>query len=239
MRLGVNDMNDPTEKNDKSNEETVSNIDSEPSEDLDSVESEQDDENLVDLIEEDSTVSDLQNQLTSANQQVAELTARLRTLSAAYQRQTEEIPAMKERIERQMSYRESKRRGEVVSLLFEPVENLRRSLDLLKKSEVEESHVNGLDLVVKSFMDGFHKLGIQEISPKGEVFDPNFHEALMSMPVNDPVLGDTVIEVYSTGYRVDNIVLKPAKVIVGLYTAPEVQEESPDSETTDDAEETD
>ena len=228
-------MNDPTEKNEKNHEDETANestVDEESTDNVEPLELPESDD--VDLMEEDPVVTELQDKVTSLQQQNSELTARLRTLSAAYQRQTEEIPAMKERIERQMSYRESKRRGEVVSLLFEPVENLRRSLDLLKKADIEESHVNGLDLVVKSFMDGFHKLGIQEISPKGEVFDPNFHEALMSMPVNDPVLNDTVIEVYSTGYKADNIVLKPAKVIVGLYSAPE---EPAENESTDDPEE--
>ena len=40
--------------------------------------------------------------------------------------------------------------------------------------------------------------------------------------------------VCDTGYKADNIVLKPAKVIVGLYSAPE---EPAENESTDDPEE--
>jgi len=199
---------------------------------------------LVEVVE-DPIITDLRSQLTDSNKEVSELTARLRTVSAAYQKQLEEVPAIKERIERQMNYRESKRRGEVVSILFEPVENLRRSIEIMKKAEVENSHIEGLDLVVKSFMDGFNKLGLQEISPKGELFDPNFHEALVTMPVQDPVLDDTVVEVYSIGYRIDKIVVIPAKVIVGKYTAPpeesssEATEDTTSEETEDNHGETD
>ena len=72
-----------------------------------------------------------------------------------------------------------------------------------------------------------------------EQFDPNVHEALMIHEVNDPAMKDVVIEVFASGYRIGDTVLRPAKVIVGSYTAPpepevveaeEVSQEQPEED---------
>jgi molecular chaperone GrpE len=175
----------------------------------------------------------LTQQLEKSRSECKEMTARLKSVSAAYKKQQEEIGSAKERIERQASFREARRRGEVLNTLFEPLENLRRSVEAMKRAEVEKMHTDGLDMVIKSFMDGFHQLGLEEIPGKGSKFDPNVHEALMNMPVEDAALHEVVIEVYATGYRIDSLVIKPAQVIVGNYQAPpeeKVSEEDSEGE---------
>ena len=88
---------------------------------------------------------DLQQQLADSQKELDELRARLRSVSAAYTRQGDEIKATKLRLERQMQYKESQNRGEVVSALFEPFDNLKRSLEGFKKSDIESSHVEALE----------------------------------------------------------------------------------------------
>ena len=55
--------------------------------------------------------------------------------------------------------------------------------------------------------------GVTEISPKGEPFDPNQHEALSVQPASQ-VEPNTVLEVIQKGYRMDERLLRAAKVIV-------------------------
>lgn len=145
---------------------------------------------------------------------VAELEARLKKVSAAYRQQVEEVEATKERLGRQAAYREERRRGEVVGTLFEPVENLKRSIEVVRKSAGQEV-AQGLDLVLQQFLDAFQKLGLEEVPGKGAKFDPKLHEALTMMPVTDPALDGVVVEVFDTGYRIGTNLLKPARVIVG------------------------
>jgi molecular chaperone GrpE len=171
---------------------------------------------VIEIIEDDPA----QVEIDRLEGTVDELQGRLRAVSAAYQKQQSEVAATRDRLKRQAAVQEELRRGEVVSGLFEPVENLRRSLEAAKKGASNDDTIQGLELVLKAFMDSFGKLGLEEVAGKGATFDPNIHEALTAMPVLDAALDQTVIEVFAAGYRIGSRLIRPAKVIVGTYQEP-------------------
>lgn len=148
------------------------------------------------------------------------LQARLRAVSAAYRDQQDEIAQTKARLERQAALKEEMRRGEVVASLFDPVQNLKRSLESAQKGASVEDTAKGLELVVHQFMASFEKLGLEEVPGQGSKFDPNLHEALTLVPVADPALDQVVIEVFSAGYRIGGRLIAPARVVVGDYQEP-------------------
>lgn len=147
--------------------------------------------------------------------------ARLRTVSKAYRDLQEEMQAFKVRLERQQALKEELLRGDVVSKLFEPLENLKRSIDAMRSGGVDESLLEGVVLVDKGFRDGFAGLGLEPVGAVGEIFDPSVHEALTMMPVDDEALDGAVVQVFDQGYRVGTRVIRPARVIIGSYTRPE------------------
>ncbi len=173
------------------------------------------DDNVVEFVDESSVA-----EIRRLEAVVEELQGRLRAVSAAYQKQQGEIAATRDRLERQAAVKEELRRGEVVGGLFEPVENLRRSIDAARKGASTEDTVMGLELILKAFMQGFEKLGLEEVPGKGAPFDPNIHEALTAIPVPDPSLDQVVMDVFSVGYRIGSRLIAPAKVIVGAYQEP-------------------
>jgi len=73
--------------------------------------------------------------------------------------------------------------------------------------------VKGFALVRDELVAALQRVGIERISPQGQPFDPNEHEAMAQHPVEDAEPG-TVIEVYQQGYRHDGTVLRPARVVV-------------------------
>jgi len=174
------------------------------------------------LAEKEAENIRLKEALIAGDTESKDLQSRLRSVSAAYKKEKEDQEAFKQRIERQMEYRSSRRRGEVVKVLFEPLENLRRSHSALSKKDPESAV--GLEMVIKAFMTGFTKLGLEEIAPDGQKFDPNEHNALMAQPTQDPALDDVVLQTYSAGYKIEGLILQPAQVIVGKYDGPPVQE---------------
>ena len=203
------------------------------------------DEVIIEVIGEEAEVIDIspvlevQKKLDEALKTNEELTTRLRSISEAFRKKSDEVNATRKRLERQGEYKEAKTRGDVVSSIFEPFENLKRSITGLQNAEVDESHVQGLEMVKDEFWSSLQKLGLEEIPGKGSFFDPNIHQALTSMPVTDPNLNNIVVQVYGTGYRINDIVIKPAQVIVGMFTAPPVAEKPPVEENTEEnAEET-
>ena len=83
----------------------------------------------------------------------------------------------------------------------------------LKAAEGHEDVVKGFAMVAGELQAALARVGIQAFSPKGEVFDPNEHEAMASQPSEGAESG-TVIEVYQQGYRINGAVLRPARVVV-------------------------
>jgi molecular chaperone GrpE len=57
------------------------------------------------------------------------------------------------------------------------------------------------------------KHGVRELDPRGEKFDPNFHQAMYEVPDPEAAAG-TVVEVMQTGYAIGDRVLRPALVAV-------------------------
>ena len=76
-----------------------------------------------------------------------------------------------------------------------------------------EDVIKGFAMVRDELLAGLGKSGIQAFSPEGEQFDPNEHEAMAQRPSEDAEPG-TVLEVYQRGYRVNGVVLRPARVVV-------------------------
>ena len=150
--------------------------------------------------------------------QLAEVEARLRAVSSAYKQAKDEIESTKTRLERNAAVREEIRRAEVVSSLFEPVENLARSIQSVSTAAPEAAQ--GLQMVHQQFMAALSALGLEEVGAEGQKFDPNQHEAILSQPVADPTADGLVLSVFSKGYRIPSRVIRPARVVIGVYTAP-------------------
>jgi molecular chaperone GrpE len=163
------------------------------------------------------TLTPEQIELESLRAELKENTARLRTVSVAYRSLKEDFGAFRVRQERQTAAKQEVLKGDTVKRLFEPMENLRRSIDSLVKTNVSSDELNGLEMVWRDFLSGFQDLGLEELGHKGDVFDPDLHEALTLMPVDDPALDGKVIEVFSKGFRVGTRLIRPARVVIGQH----------------------
>ena len=99
---------------------------------------------------------------------------------------------------------------------------IQRLLPILDNFERAAAHGAdpSLELLFKELRDALGSEGLEAIPAEGAVFDPNLHEAVETRPSND-VDVDTVIEVYRTGYRFRDRVIRPAMVVVAHHQAAE------------------
>lgn len=102
-------------------------------------------------------------------------------------------------------------KGEVAREVIEAVDNLERALEA--GGESADGLASGVEMVLGGLRETLKKHGIEVVDPKGEKFDPNQHEALSTMPVEGTESG-TVVEVMQKGYRMDEQLLRPARVVV-------------------------
>jgi molecular chaperone GrpE len=68
--------------------------------------------------------------------------------------------------------------------------------------------------ILKSLLDVLEKGGLTRMSPEGQAFDPNLHEAVMHEPGDDDSHGTVVVGNLRTGYLWNGRVVRPAMVKV-------------------------
>lgn len=75
------------------------------------------------------------------------------------------------------------------------------------------SMASGQEATLKLLAKAFDKLGIREIDPHGEPFDPAAHEAVL-MQESATAEPNSVLQVVQRGYEINGRLLRPARVIV-------------------------
>ena len=83
---------------------------------------------------------------------------------------------------------------------------------LASSPEKSEFHA-GVELIHKQLVDALHKLGVRQISAKGEQFDPRYHEAI-EMVDSEDAEDHEVLEELQHGYKLKERLLRPAMVKV-------------------------
>ena len=114
------------------------------------------------------------------------------------------------------------------------------SFDQLFSQEFKEIKqvLDGVTLIRKQVDGVFSEVGIEQINPENEAFNPSTMEALGAQESNE-VEVETVGQVYQKGYMLDGRVLRSARVMVlkPLINANEVASEGGETESADNAEE--
>lgn len=149
--------------------------------------------------------------------QLGDTQKRLRAVSKAYQDMEKDMASFRSRTEAAMQARSERRTVDLAEKLFDPVQNLKRSLAV---GGDPAQVVQGLAMIVKQFEDALSSFGLEEVPGEGAPFDPTVHEALAVMPVLDEAQDGKVVMVHNTGYRIGSRVLQPAQVIIGKYEKP-------------------
>ena len=100
--------------------------------------------------------------------------------------------------------------GDVVCKLLPVLDNLEKAESAETK---DDNYKQGIDLVLKQYVDVLNSFGVTQIESVGKTFDPELHEAV-SM-VQDENLGEKEIkEEFRKGYKLGDKVIRHAMVTV-------------------------
>jgi len=95
-------------------------------------------------------------------------------------------------------------------------DNLARALDAIPEGTREsepglKALAEGVEMTERAMQATLQRHGVQKIEPRGQKFDPNFHQAMFE--VADPdVPANTVTQIVQAGYIIGERVLRPALV---------------------------
>lgn len=82
-----------------------------------------------------------------------------------------------------------------------------------REVSARDALAEGVALVLREMRGALERSGVRSFDPLGEQFDPLLHEAISTGQVEGAASG-SVIETLERGYRVDDEVIRPARVVV-------------------------
>ena len=134
---------------------------------------------------------------------------------ALAQRTQADFENFRKRMTRDVRAAEARGMGRLARELLPALDNLERALAAVEASGDDQEHhlTQGIRLVQSDLSAALARTGIEGYAQKGERFDPVQHEAVAQQPVDGAEPG-TIVEVLQAGYRLNDAVLRPARVIV-------------------------
>lgn len=92
------------------------------------------------------------------------------------------------------------------------IQDLMPVLDSIALARQHGEANGGIKLIADELEKLAAKHGLVAFGEVGEVFDPNLHDALMQLPLEEPVEVTTVSQVMQQGYKLKERVIRPARV---------------------------
>lgn len=112
-------------------------------------------------------------------------------------------------------------RAEVAEVMLGVLDDFERSVEAARQVEAEggggpefDTLKEGVEMVYQKFRDELAKLGIEPIEAEGRPFNESLHEAMMQKEAPEDVEPGTVVQVLQRGYRMNDRVLRHARVVV-------------------------
>lgn len=139
-----------------------------------------------------------------------ELEREVEKLREALMRTRADMDNMQKRAEREMEKARRYQHEAIMRDLLPVIDGLEQGLENAAEGD---SAREGLELTRKLLLKALEDHGLEVLNPEGERFDPQWHEA-MSMQPSEDAKPDTVLMVLQKGYRLDDRLLRAARVIV-------------------------
>ena len=100
-----------------------------------------------------------------------------------------------------------------IEQLLPVVDNFERSLTVENPSEEIKIFLKGYEMIYNQLMQVLQSQGVEVIKTEGEEFDPNFHQAVMTVK-DDNFKSNMIVEELQRGYKLKDRVIRASLVKV-------------------------
>ncbi len=149
------------------------------------------------------TLEELQKELAEAQSQAAEY-------KDGWQRAVAEFQNYRKRVEAEKAESYQSAIGDITKRYLPVLDDLERAL---AACPADLAWAKGIELIYRKLQSILEAEGLRRIEAEGQVFDPNFHEAISQEPSEDHASGQ-IIAVIRNGYMLGDKVVRPAQVRV-------------------------
>lgn len=142
----------------------------------------------------------------------------LQQLRDRHLRLAAEFDNYRKRTERERSEHSVRAQGRLVQGMLDAIDDLERVADYTTETTTVEALLEGVQMVERKLLRALESAGLELVDARGERFDPEVHEALMTAATEHEHEDDTVGEVFQKGYRFQGHLLRPARVQVRKHS---------------------
>ena len=170
-------------------------------------------EEVIDGETEDVEMTITTGEYNAMQDQIQAAQAEATTNLDGWQRAQAEFANYKKRMQREQAQFLQDSKGRMIKRYLDVLDDLDRALKN-KPAEGEGAQwASGIELIYQKFMNILENEGVTVMDAEGQMFDPNYHEAISQEDSPDHESGQ-IIEVIQQGYLLGDRVLRPALVRV-------------------------
>jgi len=165
-------------------------------------------------LEEEETMSAEADQTTQADEAVAEqLNKQLEEANSKLLRVQADYDNFRKRTQKEKEELAKYASAKLIENLLPSIDNFDRALAASEATGDFEALAKGLDMIYRQLKSTMEAEGLAEMEPVGTPFNPEFHQAVMTVETDEYEEG-IVVEVLQKGYMLKDKVIRPAMVKV-------------------------
>jgi molecular chaperone GrpE len=166
-------------------------------------------------------IKKLQEMLETLQKEKDELFARLQRLSADYAN-------FQKRAVRQIDELTSYEKEKIIKSFLPVMDNFEQSIRKAQSTDDVQSLKKAIQMLYDQLVETLRLHNVEQIKSLGVVFNPSQHEAMLRKADTEKP-DNIVLEEFQKGYKLNDTVIRPSRVIVNKLPAPQQAED----ETTD------
>jgi molecular chaperone GrpE len=159
----------------------------------------------------------LHEELEGVQKERDELLSQLQRVSADYANFQKRVP-------KQICDSVAYEKEHVIRSLLPALDNFEHTLQKAHSAERLDVIIRGVEIIYGQMLDILKAHGVEQIHAQDEKFDPTLHEAMMRKAEPDKE-EDVVLEEFQKGYKLNDRIIRPSKVVVNKLQAEERPEQ--------------
>lgn len=150
-----------------------------------------------------------------ADEKLLELGLKLEEMNDKYLRLFSEFDNFRKRTQKEKLELYKTAAEDVMLALLPVIDDFERALKAAGEDAANERMREGIELIYNKFTHTLRQKGLESLDSMGKEFDTDFHEAITNIPAPLPELKGKVVDVVEKGYKLNDKVIRFAKVVVG------------------------
>ena len=148
-------------------------------------------------------------------EKVQELGLKLEEMNDKYLRLFSEFDNFRKRTQKEKLELFKTASEDVMIALLPVLDDFERAMKSKEENGVDDNYTEGVELIYSKMINTLNQKGLESLDSMGKEFDTDYHEAITNIPATTPDMKGKVVDVIERGYKLNDKVIRFARVVVG------------------------